>query len=325
MTALPVLSYFMDPSRDPAEDAIAPNIGKALDYIAGKAKDDGGIYGEGLGTYNTALCMLALHASGKPEYQPIILKARKFVIGQQQDFDKKGVADNAFDGGIGYGPGDRHTHSDLSNTHLALEALYYTKDLLADAPKTAGEEVDLDWDAAIAFVARCQNLPETNKEEWVSGDEQNKGGFVYEPGGSKAGEVEVEGGKTALRSYGSMSYAGLLSFGYAEMDQDDPRVKAVKEWLGKNYSIDENPGMADAGFYYYLNTMSKALALSGDKKFELADGKSVPWANDVAKKLLATQKPDGTWVNANSRWWENDPVLTTSFSVLALARVHESL
>ncbi len=325
LTALPVLAYFMDPARDPDKDPIAPNIRKALEYIAGKAKEDGGIYVEGLGTYNTALCMLALHSSGDLAYRDIILKARRFITQQQQDFDKKGVADNAYDGGIGYGPGDRHTHSDMSNTHIALEALYYTKDLLADAPKPAEGEAELDWDAAIAFVERCQNLPETNKEEWASGDELNRGGFVYEPGDSKAGEVEVAGGKTALRSYGSMSYAGLLSFGYAEMDKDDQRVKAVKEWLGKNYSVEENPGMGTAGYFYYLNTMSKALAITGEKKFELVDGKSVHWANDVAKKLLATQKPDGTWVNENSRWWENDPMLTTSFAVLALARVHENL
>ena len=41
-----------------------------------------------------------------------------------------------------------------------------------------------------------------------------------------AGEIENSNGSIALRSYGSMSYAGLLSFIYAEMDSKDPRVVA---------------------------------------------------------------------------------------------------
>ena len=41
-----------------------------------------------------------------------------------------------------------------------------------------------------------------------------------------------------MRSYG-MSYAGLLSFVYAEMDSKDPRVVAVKDWLTQHYTIEE--------------------------------------------------------------------------------------
>ena len=39
-----------------------------------------------------------------------------------------------------------------------------------------------------------------------------------------AGERKTNGGQVALRSYGSMSYAGLLSFIYAEMDKNDERL-----------------------------------------------------------------------------------------------------
>ena len=44
--------------------------------------------------------------------------------------------------------------------------------------------------------------------------------------------------------------------------------------------------------------------------------------NRVANMRLATEKnwkkPDGSWVNDNNRWWENDPVLATSYAMLAL-------
>ena len=140
----------------------------------------------------------------------------------QSDFDKKGEADNVFDGGVGYG--SRWAHSDLSNTHLAMEALFYANKSLKSKE---GDELDLDWDAAIAFVQKCQNLPGSNKEKWVSGHKDDRGGFVYFPGSSMAGERKGKDGSIALRSYGSMSYAGLLSFIYAEMKENDPRLVAV--------------------------------------------------------------------------------------------------
>ena len=95
---------------------------------------------------------------------------------------------------------------------------------------------ELDWQAAIDFVSKCQNLPESNPQQWVSSHEEDRGGFIYFPGNSMAGERTDENGSISLRSYGSMSYAGLLSFIYAEMESGDPRVIAVKEWLNQKLS-----------------------------------------------------------------------------------------
>jgi squalene-hopene/tetraprenyl-beta-curcumene cyclase len=140
-----------------------------------------------------------------------------------------------------------------------------------------------------------------------------------------AGERELDNGSVALRSYGSMSYAGLLSFVYAEMDQSDPRLQAVLEWLKKNYKIDENPGMGQQGLYYYYHTMAKALSLSGIK--EIIDEKGVKrdWRKELVMELLNKQDPKGYWLNANGRWWERDPVLVTSYALLALERVYYNL
>ena len=76
-----------------------------------------------------------------------------------------------------------------------------------------------------------------------------------------AGERKSDDGQVALRSYGSMSYAGLLSFIYAEMDKNDERVMAVRSWLNDNYTVKENPGMGPQGLFYYYHTMAKALSL----------------------------------------------------------------
>src|SRR6185503_2541921 len=121
-------------------------------------------------------------------------------------------------------------HSDMGNTLAALEALYYSKRLVDD--KNLAEAKDLDWAAAIQFLQNCQNLPAYNKQPWASDDPKNKGGFVYYPGHSMAGgDTNATTGRVALRSYGSISYGGMLSYLYAELQPDDPRVTAVFDWL----------------------------------------------------------------------------------------------
>ena len=317
VTGLVVQSILGDPSREGI--ALPKGVSKGLEFIRSKVRLDGGIYGKGLGSYNTSICMMALLEAGQDKDQELILNARKFLVNQQSDFDRKGKSDNVFDGGVGYG--SSYSHPDLSNTYHALEALHYTKDLIKDVE---GEVLDLDWDAAITFVTNCQQRPESNKAKWVSEDKKDRGGFVYFPGKSMATE-EGKDGKVALRSYGSMSYAGLLSFVYADMEKKDPRIVAVLEWLKKNYSVTQNPGMGQQGLFYYYNTMSKALSVLDVDQFELEGGKKVHWREELTKRLFNLQKADGSWINENGRWWEKDPVLSTCYSLLCLERMYSGL
>jgi squalene-hopene/tetraprenyl-beta-curcumene cyclase len=57
---------------------------------------------------------------------------------------------------------------------------------------------------------------------------------------------------------------------------------------------------------------------AGVDRLELADGRVIEWRREVAMRLLNLQQADGSWVNANGRWWEKDPVLVTSYAVLSL-------
>ncbi|MEM1294873.1 MAG: prenyltransferase/squalene oxidase repeat-containing protein [Verrucomicrobiota bacterium] len=322
LTAMPLSAIMSNPERDPTE-AIPPELERAYQFLLSKQNRTGGIFGKGLATYNTSLSIMAmLHQADRPEIEQAIRKARNFLINQQADFDERGVSDSPMDGGIGYG--GTYPHSDLSNTHLAMEALYHSRQVLAD--RAGGVERKLDWGAAIDFVTKCQNV-EQNPEPYLAISETNKGGFVYFPGDSKAGaEGEEKDGKVALRSYGSMSYAGLLSFVYAEMSQTDPRVQAVEEWLGKNFSLEENPGMGAQGLYYYYHTMAKALTITGKGDLTLHDGSKVDWKEQLAIQLFDTHQPDGSWINeGSSRWWEDDPILVTSYALLSLAHISRQL
>ena len=308
--------------RDPAVEGkkqLPAHIAKGFDWLLKQQKEDGGIYNKGLSVYNTATSVTALSAADRPEFVPAILKGRKHLVGEQWDTGEKGKTDGKYDGGIGYG--SKNDRSDLSNTYLAIEAMALSNKFVedgADAP-------DLDWNAAAKFLSRCQNLPGSNDQEWASDDAKNKGGFIYNPGETKAGEDKLPDGRTALRSYGSISYAGLLSLIYAKVGPDDPRVVAVKEWLGKNYTLEENPGMGAAGIYYYYQTMSKALSAAGVNKLKLADGKEVDWRTDLANALLKKQNADGSWANSDGRWMESNPNLVTAYSVMSLAQIYYSI
>jgi squalene-hopene/tetraprenyl-beta-curcumene cyclase len=318
MTALALMAYQGEPSgryRRQEPDWLRRGYG----YVLGCVQPDGGIHRSNLITYNTALSMMALLVANKPEYEPALRNARKFLVSLQSDFGEKGVLDNPFDGGIGYG--SHYDHSDMGNTLQALEALYYSKHLVAD--KNATDTRDLNYAAAIHFLQRCQNLPSHNPETWASDDATNKGGFIYYPGHSMAGgTTNAQTGRVALRSYGSISYGGLLSYIYADLSPDDPRVRAVLEWLGRNYTLEENPAMGAQGLFYYYHTMAKALSTANIRALELSDGRKVNWRKELGSRLLDLQQRDGSWANTNGRWWEKDPVLVTAYCLLSLEIIY---
>lgn len=316
LTALPLIAFHRDPSGKYAKHK-PESLEKGYDFIRKHAKPDGGIYQRGLSLYNTSVGLVALLSRNDPKDEPIITKAREFIVDQQAS----GMANPALDGGMGYGPtgvSPKRQHPDLDNTVVALEALRAYKAARPNAE--IPPEKDLNWQAAIDFITRTQNLPSHNPGG--SKAEQDKGGFIYYPGYSNA---DPAGGPKALRSYGTMSYAGLLSFIYADLKKDDPRVQAALEWLRKNYTLQENPGMGRQGLYYYYHLMTKGLSAAGVDQLKLEDGKSVDWARDLTLKIINSQNVDGSWVNDTARWMETDPILVTSYCVLALETIYHQL
>lgn len=318
-TALALTAAVRDPNLKPGERPAHLKTG--FSWLLQQQKEDGGIYQRGLSVYNTATAVTALSSAGDEAFEAAIVRARKHLINNQWDTGVKGKADGPNDGGIGYG--SKNDRSDMSNTYLAIEALALSKKVIEDGKH--GDQPDLDWDAAVSFLSRCQNLKESNSSEWATEDPKDKGGFIYGPNESKVDAKPDADGRVPLRSYGSMSYAGLLSMIYAQVSANDPRVVAVKEWLGKNYTLEENPGVGAQGLYYYYNTMSKALAAAGIDKLKTADGKEVDWRKDLCERLLRTQREDGSWFNDNGRWMESNAVLTTAYTVMALEQIYYSI
>ncbi len=288
----------------PAED---PTIAKALKHLTMFRQADGGIYFPKThhGNYETAISMMVFQtANASGQHDELLAKAEKYVRGVQWDESEETQSDDVKFGGQGYGrTGDR---PDLSNTVFFLEALQ----------ATGAKSDDPAVQKALVFLSRCQNL-ETEFNTTPFAVKVNDGGFYYTPaagGTSQAGNTP-EGG---LRSYGSMTYAGLKSMVYAGLKPDDPRVKAATDWIRKFYSVSENPGMGQQGVYYYHQMFAKALSTLDVRHFADATGAQHDWRMELAEHLFATQQSNGSWVNENPRWLEGDPNLATAYALMAL-------
>ena len=71
--------------------------------------------------------------------------------------------------------------------------------------------------------------------------------------------------------------------------------------------------------------MSKALTLYGVDDLELRNGQKVNWRKELGLRLINLQQRDGSWSNANGRWWEKEPALVTSYALLSLEMIYRGL
>lgn len=286
-----------------------PLVAKGLAALEKFVRPDGGIYGSGrLKNYETCVGILCFAAANKNgQYDKVLAAAKEFVSGLQVGATDGTGPDANWYGGAGYGGGGS---PDLSNTAYFVEALH-----ALEAPPT-----DPALQRALRFLSRSQNLQsEHNQLPWA--EKHNDGGFTY----FVPSEKELESADkqeeivAGMRSNGSMTYSGLKSMIYAGLTPDDPRVKAAVEWIGKNYALDSNPGLGDAGLYYYYHTFATALAATGLDTIADSQGQTHDWRAELVAALAERQNPDGSWTNANQRWFENDANLATSFALLALS------
>ena len=319
-------------------DSSDPSVQAAVKFILSRQQADGGIYEGILPSYNTAICLTALaKVPGLPGVEEARAKALAFLRGIQNGEDATGTVvggdaaksvgkDHPFYGGVGYG---KHGRPDLSNTSFFVEALH-ASGVKADDPA---------MQRTMVFLQRVQMLERSgeivvNDMAYAKGSRQ--GGFIYATsenkdkvgsGQSFAGEMSetLSDGTVAsrLRSYGSMSYAGFKSYLYAGLSKDDPRVVAALDWIGRHYTLEENPGVGTDGQYYYYLVFARALAAHGSPTIEAVDafgGKTTRhWRDDLCRKLITLQQDDGSFRSVDDRWMEDNLVLITAYALNALS------
>lgn len=300
LTALPLWALVQSSE---AKSAAATN---AANYVLKTQRPDGGFYipkpgrgGSGLGNYNTSVCVSALYDSGLAPVRAI-LDARTYIAGSQL------TGDDTMAGGFGYDRLSRRRMADMSNSGYAFDAMRRTEG--AEDLRPAGEKrADLNWDKALAFVAKHQ-----------AQEGEQKGGFVYNDTTPQAGTTTNKSGKVTMRASGAMTYSGVLSMCHAKLTKGDPRVRSALDFCTKNWTLEESPGQGQQGLYYYFDILSRALDAAGVEVLECGE-KRVEWKKELSDRLLKLQREDGSWVNENNRFWENDPVLVTSFAILTIS------
>jgi squalene-hopene/tetraprenyl-beta-curcumene cyclase len=286
-----------------------PLLAKTLTYLESKVQKDGGVYERGLANYTTGVAMVAFaEANTGGKYDAVIKNGTQFLRSLQSGNDGSVQAGELRYGGSGY---DGKSRPDLSNTQYFLDAL--------QAAGVAKDDPAVQ--RALVFVGRCQNLKsEFNDQPFAAkATEDDKGGLVYNPIDADTNKRDgtPQGG---LRSAGAMTYAGLKSFLYAGVSKDDPRVKGAMKWIRGHYTLDENPGMGQAGLYYYYHTFGKALTAWGEDPFMDAKGTPHDWRRELFEALKKRQQANGSWVNAGDRaYGESTPELATAFALMALS------
>ncbi|MEO0632191.1 MAG: hypothetical protein AAFY46_15925, partial [Planctomycetota bacterium] len=333
ITGLAITGILMDPAIDTTD----PDVLNGIEFMLSYRQPDGGIYDRILASYNTAICVsaLALARDELPEADVAIEPAVSFLrelqwgstanvpAGLQDEVDAVDRS-HPFFGGVGYG---RSGRPDNSNLTLWLQAL--------EDAGVPGDDPAVQ--RALTFLERTQMLGTVNDMPYAEGSTQ--GGFIYatSPSGdeaelgigeSKAGEIDetLSDGTTAsrFRAYGSMTYAGFKSYAYAQLDENDPRVAAAMRWMAANYTLDENPGIGTDGYYYYLLVFGRALGARGLLILPTDRG-NADWTTDLADKLLDLQQPDGSVRSVDDRWMEDNPVLITSYALIAAQNARQTL
>jgi squalene-hopene/tetraprenyl-beta-curcumene cyclase len=122
ITALALRAFLESPRKYTEDDGAF--ITKPVQYVLSRVREDGAISGEMQNlSYNTAVAITALQATGNPKYQEAIKGGQSFLKKHLIDEGEGYSKDHKYYGGIGYGGDER---PDLSNAYLALESLKAT-------------------------------------------------------------------------------------------------------------------------------------------------------------------------------------------------------
>jgi hypothetical protein len=280
------------------------NVDRAIAFIRDRTKANGAL---GLAdpdipdypNYSTALAVSALARARRlgPEVERMAAWLRGQQFTEQNGWHR---ADPVY-GAWGMGGGRRTPpdtgHVDLSMTRYVLEALR-----AAGVPAT-----DPLFDAARAFVERCQNF-----------DPQNSGvadgGFFFSTTEFDTNKAGHDGRN--FRSYGTTTADGILALLACGVPRNDARVSAAQRWLIGHHRNMDVPGFTGDAYRRWPHGLAFYYASASTQAFVALQ---VNPGSGITQALLQTQRRDGSWANPENLVKEDDPLIATSFAVRALA------
>ncbi len=133
--------------------------------------------------------------------------------------------------------------------------------------------------------------------------------------------------------------ANLAPFVFTEMVMPEPRAVRLYQAALVNYSLD-TPSPLTTSFaegkllphsgslYFYYLALAKALDLSTKPVIQHPGGGEHDWPRELAERLLNLQTDEGYWATPSTpspgKAWQEEPVLATSYAMLALRRCRDA-
>ncbi|HJM55933.1 MAG TPA: hypothetical protein QF446_01270 [Planctomycetota bacterium] len=309
--------------RDLPTQAINSAVEKGVNHLLNNQLLDGSWGGwRHLRPGSVAMRTYTLLRSGVHPGHPVIQRARAFILNHDNDatyvasakilalaaMDQEGdrlrikrlvdgLLDNRAENGLfeySIGGYNSHLEEDLSNSLLAALALRAADQVGVKASKRG-------WEDLARGTLLCQGpsdgVPRT-------GLDVEPRGFRYRPDTWETSSMTTAG-VSILEIYlqhagrrGASRFTGPAQAG----------VRAGKEWLRRHFSWDSNVGQSNGAHHYFsVYGMERVGSLLGTTVVADQD-----WYGEGARKLIAWQRPDGTW--------PEDVPLGTELALLFLGR-----
>ncbi len=264
----------------------SPAVRKALELLRRLGPDDlRSTYAIGLQTM--------VFAAAEPERDQLRIAANVEWLEQAQIRPGDAVF---WPGSWSYSDSKRAKPGDNSNTQYALLGLH--------AASEAGVPVKPEvWALARAYWERCQ---------------KSDGSWAYTP------DSPISTASMTCAGVSSLIISGMRRFQGQEYLQGEAIVNCGKggtnrnlqagiDWLSRNFTVKNNVGNGQQWKFYYLYGLERAGRLAGIRFFGAND-----WYRVGAQELVDLQdKLGGYWQGALI---EGNPILSTSFAVLFLAK-----
>ncbi len=260
---------------------------RSVRYLLAHRQSNGGIYDpqRGLAVYTTGVSTRALAALGArddlPELAPALRDANLFAY-------QKGVPESIVD-------------VDGKPATNATQAAELARGLLKTESNASAEKR-----RALEFLSHCNS------------DATRPALRSRAPGWAQPG--------AAIDSF---AYEDLLPYVYLDVAPDHQIAIRALASLKASFTVDVNPDLTKRygpggfqvgtqGLYYYYLIAAKTLAVHRLKSLQMSDGTQRECVRELIQKLIRLQQPDGSWMNTDARWWEDEPVLVTCYALIAL-------
>ena len=304
--------FALSNARDPRIKTQKKVVEKAFGFLRQGIQKHGyvcNVTGPDYANYATALTLLAArNFESRFHWQMLSDEERKklvaFLVNSQLD-ETHGLDSKADDYGgwdlSGWMQSPRFSPgSNISVTSFVLSAL---------APEK-GKSVAACRDKARLWIKRIRNTD---------------GGFHFHPKKDHAGnKAEWVDDKSLMpQSYGTPTVDGMRALRSLELPETE--VQKCVGWLEKNGLAHNNfvPGFSDQQngdaswgqglLYYYF------MSLSLERQY-LSAKLAKHYKKSTIDLLVTRQKKDGRWENSSARMREDDPLIATSFAVIALSQ-----